>query len=60
MKFEATQELQRPALMMMNGVVYAGFGSHCDHTPYEGWIVGVSTSGQVTTKWATSGHGDSI
>ncbi len=59
-KFEAPQQLQRPALLMMNGVVYAGFGSHCDHTPYEGWIVGVSTSGQVTTKWATSGHGDSI
>jgi hypothetical protein len=58
--FEATQELQRPALLMMNGVVYAGFGSHCDHEPYEGWVVGVSTSGQVTTKWATSGHGGSI
>jgi PQQ-like domain len=59
-KFESTQELQRPALLMMNGVIYAGFGSHCDHEPYEGWVVGVSTSGQVTTKWATSGHGGSI
>jgi len=59
-QFEPFQELQRPALLMMNGVVYAGFGSHCDHEPYEGWIVGVSTSGQVTTKWATSAHGGSI
>ena len=59
-KFEAPQELQRPALLMMNGVVYAGFGSHCDKSPYQGWIVGVSTAGQVTTKWATSGHGGSI
>jgi hypothetical protein len=59
-KFEATQELQRPALLMMNGVVYAGFGSHCDHSPYQGWIVGVSAAGKVTTKWATSGHGGSI
>jgi outer membrane protein assembly factor BamB len=59
-KFEATQELQRPALLMMNGVIYAGFGSHCDHEPYEGWIVGVSTAGLLTTKWATSAHGGSI
>jgi hypothetical protein len=59
-KFEAAQELQRPALLMMNGVVYAGFGSHCDTYPYEGWVMGVSSAGQVTTKWATSGNGDSI
>ena len=47
---------------MMNGVVYAAFGSHCDRVPYEGWIVGVSTSGGVVTKWATtpSGHGAAI
>jgi hypothetical protein len=52
---------------MLNGVVYAGFGSHCDAEPYEGWIVGVSTvsdpsasSGKVTTKWPTSAHGGSI
>jgi hypothetical protein len=59
-KFEAAQELQRPALLMMNGVVYAGFGSHCDHSPYEGWLVGVPTAGGTPTKWATSGHGGSI
>jgi hypothetical protein len=59
-QFEPFQELQRPALLMMNGVVYAGFGSHCDTEPYEGWIVGVSTAGLLTTKWATSAHGGSI
>jgi hypothetical protein len=61
-QFEPVQLLQRPALLMMNGVVYAGFGSHCDNTPYEGWIVGVSAAtGQVVTKWATSAaHGGSI
>jgi hypothetical protein len=58
--FVALQQLQRPALLMMNGVVYAGFGSHCDHSPYEGWIVGVSTQGQVVTKWATATKGGSI
>jgi outer membrane protein assembly factor BamB len=50
--FNPAQELQRPALLMMNGVVYAGFGSHCDQLPYQGWIAGVSTSGQLKTMWA--------
>ena len=60
LQFEPFKELQRPALLMMNGVVYAAFGSHCDHPPFQGWIVGVSAAGKITTKWATSGHGGSI
>jgi outer membrane protein assembly factor BamB len=59
-KFEATQELQRPALLMMNGVIYAGFGSHCDKAPYQGWLAGVSTSGRLATMWATGVQGASI
>jgi hypothetical protein len=60
-EFEPAQELERPALLMLNGVVYAAFGSHCDEEPYKGFIVGVSSaSGSVTTMWAASGHGDSI
>lgn len=59
-KFEAAQELQRPALLMMNGVVYAAFGSHCDKGPFEGWVIGVSTSGLLTTRWATARKGGSI
>jgi outer membrane protein assembly factor BamB len=59
-EFVGTQQLQRPALLMMNGVVYAAFGSHCDSDPYQGWIVGVSTAGNITTKWATSANGASI
>lgn len=56
--FDPTHQLQRPALLLMNGVVYAGFGGHCDISPFHGWIVGVSTSGQIRTMWATteSGH----
>lgn len=52
--FEPTHQLQRPALLLMNGVVYAAFGSHCDLPPFHGWIFGVSTSGAVKTRWATS------
>jgi hypothetical protein len=59
-KFVPVQQLQRPALLMMNGVVYAAFGSHCDRAPYQGWIVGVSSEGKVVTKWATSSHEASI
>jgi List-Bact-rpt repeat protein/putative pyrroloquinoline-quinone-binding quinoprotein len=52
--FDPTRQLQRPALLLMNGIVYAGFGSHCDFTPYQGWIVGVSTSGKIETMWAAA------
>lgn len=59
-EFEPVLSLQRPALLLMNGVVYAGFGSHCDNTPFQGWLVGVTTGGQVVTKWATAKEGASI
>ncbi len=42
--FNAANELQRPGLLLMNGVVYAGFSGHCDHRPYQGWVAGVSTT----------------
>ena len=45
---------QRPGLLLMNGVVYAGFASHCDIGPYRGYVVGVSTStAKLTSMWAT-------
>ncbi|HEV7584335.1 MAG TPA: choice-of-anchor D domain-containing protein, partial [Solirubrobacteraceae bacterium] len=46
--------LQRPGLLMLEGVVYAAFGSHCDFPPFAGVIAGVSTSGQFKTVWAST------
>src|SRR5690242_5518637 len=52
-EFDATSQLQRPGLLLMNGVIYAAFGGLCDRGPYRGWIVGVSAStGQITARWA--------
>ena len=50
--FNATYELQRPGLLLMNGVIYAAFGGHCDFTPYRGLVVGITTSGVMKTMWA--------
>ena len=51
--FNSTYQLQRPGLLLMNGVVYAGFGAHCDIGPYRGWIIGVTTAGVIRTMYST-------
>ena len=60
--FQPTRELQRPGLLLMNGVVYAAFGSDCDAAPWQGWVMGVSTAGQIKARWVSvpSGNGAGI
>lgn len=52
--FGGERETQRPGLVLVNGVVYAAFGSQCDYGPWEGWLVGVSeSSASITTMWSS-------
>lgn len=56
--FAPTTQLQRPGLLLMEGVVYAAFGSHCDVSPWQGWVFGVSTSGVVRARWVSVANGN--
>ena len=42
--FKAVQQWERPGLLLMNGSVYAAFGSHCDGSPYVGFVAGINVS----------------
>ncbi|MGC1238075.1 MAG: hypothetical protein WA860_04720, partial [Acidimicrobiales bacterium] len=52
--FNPDYETQRPGLILVDGVVYAAFGSQCDYGSWEGWLVGVSEStASITTMWSS-------
>jgi hypothetical protein len=51
--FTPAYQGQRAGLLLLNGVVYAAFGSHCDFgADYRGYVVGVSTAGKQTAMWS--------
>jgi outer membrane protein assembly factor BamB len=42
--FDPGQQLERPGLLLLNGVIYTAWGSHCDIRPYTGWVIGYDES----------------
>jgi len=39
MYFNAAEERQRAALLLVNGIVYVAYGLFCDFSPFTGWIL---------------------
>jgi len=50
--FHGATQLQRPGLLLVNGWVYAAFGSHCDHQPYAGFVTGINVATRARTMWS--------
>ena len=42
--FDPVKQNQRPSLVLANGIVYITWSSHCDLTPYHGWVIGYNTA----------------
>ena len=47
--FDPAQYKERVGLLLMNGMVYTGWASHCDIRPYTGWIIAYDASTLLQT-----------
>jgi hypothetical protein len=42
--FDAKEYAERAGLLLLNGVIYLGWTSHCDSQPYTGWLTAYNES----------------
>jgi outer membrane protein assembly factor BamB len=42
--FDPAQYEERAALLLVNGIIYTSWTSHCDNQPYTGWVIAFSES----------------
>ena len=47
--FDPKQYNERAGLLLLNGVVYLGWSSHCDDEPYTGWLMGYNENSLAQT-----------
>ena len=58
--FDPKQYKERAALLLLNGVIYTTWASHCDAGPYTGWVMGYNetTLAQTSVLDVTPNGGD--
>jgi outer membrane protein assembly factor BamB len=49
--FKAGFELQRPGALLLNGMVFAAFGSHCDNKPWAGYVTAINVRTRAVKLW---------
>ena len=56
--FDALRNNQRSALMLLNGLVYVTWASHCDTKPYHGWTIAYGAQSlQPVAVWNATPNG---
>jgi hypothetical protein len=48
--FDPAQYKERAGLLLVNGTLYTAWASHCDISPYNGWIIGYDQSTLAQTQ----------
>jgi hypothetical protein len=44
LSFDNLHQMARPGLLELNGAIYIAYASHCDDSPYHGWIFAYDTT----------------